>query len=104
MAFDSHAVVIRQTPPRNESQSSGIVVLQNRRPLTIQRALDRGQSRLVHCIVAAGALELLGELIERGLLFHAARKLILGVLAAGDVLLGPDRIKKLAGTIANTGR
>src|SRR5215472_15715895 len=104
MPFDGGAIAIRQATPGDEPHYADLIIQQDRRARTIQGALDRSQCEIVDGLEAGRALQLLGELVKRGLLLHAASELLFRLLAVVDVLLNPNRVKKRAILIADAGR
>ncbi len=93
VAFDGGPIAIGQAAPGNEPHHARLVGEQDRRTLAVQGAQDRRHRGIIDRRETAGALQLLGQLIERGLLLDATGQLLFGTLAIGDVLLDPHRVR-----------
>ena len=92
MPFDGLPVAIGKAAPADKAHHACAIEQQDRSALAAYRLQDRFQRRIVNVVRALRAEQLVGELIERGLL---ARPLVERV---GGALLFRDVARDLGGT------
>src|SRR4029077_17859327 len=73
VTINSAPIPIRQPAPSDEPHDPRLIEQQDRRALAAQRTVNSIQSRVIHALVAIGAVQSVRELMQRDLLFAFLR-------------------------------